>query len=300
MAIRLGSASDEIGDAVLGLRGRLGTGGRDWRAIAGRDSDHGGEDDRLGGYERLWIVRRTPTGRSVVGSCSAVWLGLNSPQARSAHSRSSAAVLTRRLPARTLCYGERKVAPPTSRTMSQSGVHPAVARDRARRGFATARARVVERLVRDGMPSRTAEPLVEEWLWSTEMLVEDWAAPLCVFACRFALWRNTAAGTRPAGVGVGGRSRRGTAGGLKISSRFGARARALWGRSGGVTFSPALEQSFPPSWPRGLVPVPEYQRATRWKKLPHCSPITAVPTGPYQRRMRCQKKSTRSSSGSGS
>ncbi len=61
--------------------------------------------------------------------------------------------------------------------MYQSGVHPAVARDRARRAIATARARVVERLVRDGMPSRTAEPLVDEWLRSTDMLVDFRAAP---------------------------------------------------------------------------------------------------------------------------
>jgi hypothetical protein len=61
--------------------------------------------------------------------------------------------------------------------MHQSGVDPAVARDRARRGFAAARTRVVERLVRNGMPSGNAEPLVDEWLRSTEMLTDFRAAP---------------------------------------------------------------------------------------------------------------------------
>ena len=61
--------------------------------------------------------------------------------------------------------------------MHQSSVDPAAARDRARRGIAAARARVIDRLVHAGMPSRTAEPLVDEWLRSTEMLVDFRAAP---------------------------------------------------------------------------------------------------------------------------
>lgn len=61
--------------------------------------------------------------------------------------------------------------------MYQSGVDPGVARDRARQGFAAARVRVVERLARAGMPSATAEPLVDEWLRSTEMLADFRAAP---------------------------------------------------------------------------------------------------------------------------
>jgi hypothetical protein len=36
---------------------------------------------------------------------------------------------------------------------------------------------VIDRLVHAGMPSRTAEPLVDEWLRSTEMLVDFRAAP---------------------------------------------------------------------------------------------------------------------------
>jgi hypothetical protein len=61
--------------------------------------------------------------------------------------------------------------------MYQSGVDAAGARDRARRGFTAARTRVVQRLVRDGMPSRIAEPLVDEWLRSTAMLVDFRASP---------------------------------------------------------------------------------------------------------------------------
>jgi len=36
---------------------------------------------------------------------------------------------------------------------------------------------VIDRLVRASMPSGTAEPLVDEWLRSTEMLVDFRAAP---------------------------------------------------------------------------------------------------------------------------
>ena len=61
--------------------------------------------------------------------------------------------------------------------MYQSGVDPAAARDRARRGFAAARTRVIDRLVHAGMPPATATPLVDEWLRSTEMLVDFRAAP---------------------------------------------------------------------------------------------------------------------------
>jgi hypothetical protein len=50
-------------------------------------------------------------------------------------------------------------------------------RDRPRQGFATARGRVIEQLVRNGMPPGTAEPLVDEWLRSTEMLKDFRAAP---------------------------------------------------------------------------------------------------------------------------
>ena len=75
------------------------------------------------------------------------------------------------------CQVDRKVVPAISRVMHRSGIDPTVARDRARQGFDAARMRVVERLVRDGMPSGTAEPLVDEWLRSTEMLVDFRAAP---------------------------------------------------------------------------------------------------------------------------
>src|SRR3954471_4582478 len=61
--------------------------------------------------------------------------------------------------------------------MYESGANSASARDRARHGFAAARTRVVEQLVRAGMPSGTAEPLVDEWLRSTEMLADFRAAP---------------------------------------------------------------------------------------------------------------------------
>jgi hypothetical protein len=61
--------------------------------------------------------------------------------------------------------------------MHQSRLDPAAARDRARQGSAAARARVIEQLVRRGMPAGTAEPLVDEWLRSTEMLVDFRAAP---------------------------------------------------------------------------------------------------------------------------
>jgi hypothetical protein len=61
--------------------------------------------------------------------------------------------------------------------MHHSGVDSTAARDRARQGFAAARTRVVDRLVRNGMPSGTAEPLVDEWLRSTEMLADFRAAP---------------------------------------------------------------------------------------------------------------------------
>ena len=75
------------------------------------------------------------------------------------------------------CQVERKVGPAPSPAMHHSGVDSAAARDRARQGFAAARTRVVDRLVRNGMPSGTAEPLVDEWLRSTEMLADFRAAP---------------------------------------------------------------------------------------------------------------------------
>ena len=75
------------------------------------------------------------------------------------------------------CHVDRDVVPATSQAMYPSRVDPVGARDRARQGFAAARTGVVERLVRNGMPSGTAEPLVDEWLRSTEMLMDFRAAP---------------------------------------------------------------------------------------------------------------------------
>jgi hypothetical protein len=93
------------------------------------------------------------------------------------HRLTRRARLFRKATPEQLCQVERKVVPATSRAMHQSGVDPAAARDRAQQGFAAARTRVVERLVRSGMPAGTAGPLVDEWLRSTEMLADFRAAP---------------------------------------------------------------------------------------------------------------------------
>ena len=76
------------------------------------------------------------------------------------------------------CQVERKVRPTTSRAaMDRARVDPDIVADRARRAVGAARAHVIRQLVRAGIPPMTAEPLVDEWLRSTEMLRDFQAAP---------------------------------------------------------------------------------------------------------------------------
>jgi hypothetical protein len=61
--------------------------------------------------------------------------------------------------------------------MDRARVALDVSSGRARTAFAASRARAIERLRMAGVPMWTAEPLVDEWLRSTEMLPDFVAAP---------------------------------------------------------------------------------------------------------------------------
>ena len=103
------------------------------------------------------------------------------------------------------------VASPSGRTqgspgnigaMNQARLDRDSATDRARNGFAVARAQVIKQLAQAGLPPVAGETLVDEWLRSTQMLADFRAAPdYWSVAYRFAMdeYRRRAPGqlTRP-------------------------------------------------------------------------------------------------------